>query len=243
MATSYNGWPASKDRAAINVGDFHYRSKPFPAGVKRGDVATVMQYLVNALATRVEPFDDGYGCWGYNYRANINNPSSLSCHASGTAIDWRAPSHPNGSSGTFTQKQYDEITKILIELESVVRHLRGYDEMHFEIRGSAADVARVAAKIRNGTIGHYSPEDNNMAMTQADKDWLVQKMNEDRSQIMGAVRAELAELRQTVTGGTRVRDAAGNVIDPDPKNVSIADAFTKIELAQQAILAKLEAQH
>ena len=39
----------------------------------------------------------GYGCWGYEFRANVNNPSQLSCHASGTAIDYNANRHPNGT--------------------------------------------------------------------------------------------------------------------------------------------------
>ena len=240
MASSYNGWPASPDRAAIGVAEFRYRDKPFPSGVKSGDVATVFGYLVHALATRVEPFNDGYGCWGYNYRSNVNDPDSLSCHASGTAIDWRAPEHPNGVGDTFTQAQYLEISRILQELDSVVRHLRGYDEMHFEIRGTPAEVAAVARKIQAGTIGTYDPpEDPTMALTQEDKAWIVQKQNESESQIMAAVRAELANAVLAITGGVRTRDANGNVIDPDPRNVSEADSFTRLERLEKKVDALL----
>lgn len=242
MSSSYNGWPADRNPDVIDVGDFRYRNRPFPAGVKRGDVAVVFTYLVNALATRVEPFNDGYGMWGFNYRANVNNPSSLSCHASGTAIDWRAPDHPNGVSGTFTAAQYAEIGQILQELDSVVRHLRGYDEMHFEIRGSAAQVKAVADKIRYGTVGKYTPpEEPAMALSDQDKAYIAQKLNESEGQIMGAIRRELAEAVETITGGVRTRDAKGNVIDSDPGNVSEADSFTRLERMEQtlnAILAK-----
>lgn len=34
MPTSYNGWPASPDPAAINVGPFKVARRRFPAGVK-----------------------------------------------------------------------------------------------------------------------------------------------------------------------------------------------------------------
>lgn len=247
MANSYNGWPASPSRDAIGVENFFYREKPFPSGVKRGDVTTVFTYLVNALATRVEPFNNGYGCWGYNYRANANNPSSLSCHASGTAIDWRAPDHPNGVSGTFTQAQYEEINKILMELEGVVRHLRGYDEMHFEIRGTPAEVARVAKKIKAGMVGKFpAPTGEDVALTEQDKAYIVGKLNESESQIMGAIRLEISQAVETITGGIRQRDASGAVIDPDPANVSEADSFTRLERMEKALnglIVEMRAKH
>lgn len=244
MATSYNGWQASRDPEAISVGDFRYRDQPFPAGVKRGDVATVMQYLVNALATRVEPFNDGYGCWGYNYRANVNNPSSLSCHASGTAIDWRAPQHPNGQVNTFTRAQYATIDTILAELGHVVRHLRSYDEMHFEIRSGPTEVQTVARRIRAGQAAPVPSQPTNQEdkMDAADREWVAAKLNESEGQIMGAIRAELAQAVESITGGTRRRDAAGNVIDPDPANVSNADNFTRIEKAVKDLTAAINAR-
>jgi hypothetical protein len=75
----------------------------------------------------------------------VNNPSSLSCHASGTAIDYNAVDHPNGSSGTFTDAQVAEIYAILAEAQGAVDWLYGYDEMHFEICVNASDLAYVAA--------------------------------------------------------------------------------------------------
>lgn len=139
---SYNGWPANSDPAAIGV----VQNAWFPGGVKAGDVTTVLGYVARQLDARVEPIVAGW-CWGWSYRANVNDPSSLSCHASGTAIDWNSPDHPNGSSGTFTAAQVGEIYAILDEVAGTVDWLESYDEMHFEIAADPATLARVAATL------------------------------------------------------------------------------------------------
>ena len=144
--TSYNGWPASDDRASIGV----VPSDMFPGGVKAGDVATVLGYVMRQLDARVEPIVDGH-CWGYTYKANVNNPSQLSCHASGTAGDFNAPAHPNGSSGTFSDEQRGVIYQILDECQGAVSWLEGYDEMHFEICVGASTLAAVAASLGGST--------------------------------------------------------------------------------------------
>lgn len=140
--TSYNGWPANSDPAAIGVAQNLW----FPGGVKTGDVTTVLRYVARQFNDRVEPIVSGW-CWGYTFKANVNNPSQLSCHASGTALDINAPDHPNGSGGTFTDAQVGTIYAILNEVQGAVDWLEGYDEMHFEIAVSAADLAYVAAVI------------------------------------------------------------------------------------------------
>jgi hypothetical protein len=152
LATSYNGWPASSSPSAIGInrGWEPVPGHDFPGGIKSGDVQTVFTYLVRQLDKRVEPIREypPGDEWGYNYRANVNNPSQLSCHASGTAIDYNATQHPNKVKYTWTQEQTREIHKILDECSGVIRWLEGYDEMHFEIRGSSAQVAAAAKKIR-----------------------------------------------------------------------------------------------
>jgi hypothetical protein len=154
MATSYNGWSASTNPA--NFGGLDNRVIPgtnvkLAPGVRAGDVATVLFYVAEQLHKRVEKAITP-GCWGFNYRANVNNPKQLSCHASATCFDYNAPKHPNGKKNTFTPAQFAEIDKILREVNGVVRQLRGYDEMHFEICANAAAVAKVAAKIRAGAL-------------------------------------------------------------------------------------------
>lgn len=168
MASSYNGWPASPDPNAIGINkNFQVLGAKFPGGMKSGDVSALFNYLIYNLHHRVEPMMSGgglsigYGCWGYSYRANVNNPSTLSCHASGTAIDYNAPKHPNGTrttasgGGGWTGAQYNTIQTILRECSGAIRWLSGNDPMHFEIYGSTTQVANAVKKL--GTTPRPDP--------------------------------------------------------------------------------------
>lgn len=146
MSTSYNGWPADPNPAAIGVAPFGAGPITFPQGVKAGDVARVLHYVCDQIHRRVEPLTPGWN-WGYSWKANANNPSQLSCHASGTAVDVSAPLHPNGAGGTWEDWQVTEIRKILGEAGNVVDWLEGYDEMHFEIQATPAEVAAAASHL------------------------------------------------------------------------------------------------
>lgn len=154
---SYNGWKASKDPKDFGgLAPLVVFGESFAPGVRAGDVHTILEYVAKALHVRVEPViapgwhnaDD----WGYAYRPNRNNPNSLSCHASGTAIDYNATRHPNKKVNTFSVPQRAEIRRILVEVEGTVRWGGDFagtkDEMHFEICKNASEVARVAARIR-----------------------------------------------------------------------------------------------
>lgn len=148
MAHSYNGWPASPDKRAINVQPFgDSYGVPFPGGVKGGDVAVTLGYVARNLHHRVEPVVSGW-LWGFHYRPNVNNPTVLSNHASATAIDYNAPNHPNGKRGTFTRHQVTVIREILAECQGAVFWGGDYrsvpDEMHFEINVGPSTLARIA---------------------------------------------------------------------------------------------------
>lgn len=153
MAKSYNGWYASptlKTRVIEPVPGCRLRI------VDNNDVATVFTYLVKQFHKRVDdvtkphPADD----WGYYYRANVNNPTQLSCHASGTAIDLDATEHPNAvaTAKTFTSKQIAEVHEILNECSRAIRwggdYTRTADAMHFEVIVGASALATAARKIR-----------------------------------------------------------------------------------------------
>lgn len=152
MATSQNGWP-------VYTSGSHPDLVAIPkiiGRVRKGDVATIFTYLVTRFDREVEDVDAGADDWGYAYRAIRGKTSGYSNHASATAIDLNATRHPLGKVGTFSATQRAAIRRILNDLEGVVRWGGDYsgrkDEMHFEINAGAAAVARVAAKIRRGSL-------------------------------------------------------------------------------------------
>lgn len=164
MATSQNGWPASPNlplRKLIVAGE------SFAPGIlDNDDVFTVLQYVAVQVNKRVERIympgwheaDD----WGFYFRANANNPNSLSNHSSATAIDYNATRHPNGvpTRNTFTGVQIAEIHDILDEVGNVVRWGGDYrgtpDAMHFEINASPTLVKHAADKVRAMNV-NYRP--------------------------------------------------------------------------------------
>lgn len=151
MAQSMNGWTASPSLA---LRPLVVDGVAFVPGIRDDDdVAYVMRYVMTQFHERVEPLVNP-GCWGFNFRPNVNNPDTLSNHASGTAVDANAPQHPNGvpTSATFTDRQIDEVHRIIAEVEGSVRwggDFRGNpDAMHFEIDVSPTELAAVAARLR-----------------------------------------------------------------------------------------------
>jgi peptidoglycan hydrolase-like protein with peptidoglycan-binding domain len=151
MPESYNGWPASPDPKAIGIEQgFEAGGVHFPGGVKAGDVAAVLGYVATQIHLRVERLVAGW-CWGYDFRVNRNDPNTLSCHSSGTALDINSPRHENGAYNTFTPDQVATIRRIMQEVRGVVAWGRDWtgtkDEMHFEIQYGAARVKAAAATL------------------------------------------------------------------------------------------------
>lgn len=144
---SQNGWSAN-DRSVI-------ASYQLPGGrvaLRKGDVSVVLLWVANRFHETVEPLR-WPGVWGYAERAIRGSSSTLSNHASGTALDLNAPTHVLGKRGTFSTLDVRAIRAILSYCEGVVRWGGDYtgraDEMHFEIVGNGAAVRRIADKIRN----------------------------------------------------------------------------------------------
>jgi D-alanyl-D-alanine carboxypeptidase len=154
VTASYNGWAASPNPQAL--GGLDDRDVPGAPGVKlapgvlAGDVATVLFDFAGKFHAHVEPLRAGQ-CWGFAFRPDTNNRRLLSCHASATAIDLNAPEHPNGRRGTFTPAQVDTLRGLLAGYAGVIAWGGDFtgtdDEMHFEISGTPAEVAAVAAHI------------------------------------------------------------------------------------------------
>lgn len=196
MPTSQNGWSAS---ASLDLRPFVVNGISFPPGIRdNADVETVLRYVVEQFAARVEPLINP-GCWGFSYRENRNDPNALSNHASGTAVDVNAPKHPNGvpTSRTFTSAQISEVHQILAEVSNVVRWGGDYhgtpDAMHFEINASRASVDAIATHIRQ-------KEEDAMQ----DADW-VKLRAIVREESAAAIKAELDTPVQTKKGKRSVR--------------------------------------
>ena len=153
--TSYNGWPVGTPASAIGVQNFGVPGTNVTLPLKSGDVATVLTYVARRFNAEVERLDRSQ-CWGYEYRANVNNPSVWSNHASGTAIDLNAVKHPNGGRATFTAAQTAAVREILSFCGKVVYWGQDYtgtvDGMHFEINVPPGDprLAGLAARTRTG---------------------------------------------------------------------------------------------
>lgn len=149
---SGNGYVASPYPADIGIVPMTVAGVTFQ--VAGGDVLTVLQYVVEQVNARVEPLVSG---GGYSFRANVNDPSSLSNHASGTAIDYNPEQHPNATTttSTWTQTQIAEIELILAETSGAVRWGGDYnntpDSMHFEINVGVVQLAAAARAL--GTTG------------------------------------------------------------------------------------------
>ncbi|MGG5257134.1 peptidoglycan-binding protein [Phycicoccus avicenniae] len=159
-ATSQNGWPAGSS-SSVPLTRLTVGAATFPAGVRSGQVATVLGYVVRRYDREVERLVSGW-CWGHAYRP-IRGASTLSNHSSGTAIDCNAPRHPLGKAGTFSAAQRSRIHAILADCDGVVRWGGDYsgrkDEMHFEIdvRPGDARLAALVKRIGGGGGGSTPP--------------------------------------------------------------------------------------
>jgi len=100
---------------------------------------------------------------GHAYR-EISGSTTLSNHASGTAIDLNAPRHPLGASGTFSSTQVSRIRSILTYCDGVVRWGGDYatrkDEMHFEISVQPGDsrLSALVTKLGGGGTSYETHE-------------------------------------------------------------------------------------
>ena len=140
METSYNGYPASKDPAAINI-----KSYPVKGTDRKLRCAESVGPLLAAFAAEfhelIEPIDNGgLDDWGYAFRMVRGTTDKLSNHSSGTAIDLNATRHALGKVGTFPAEKVPMIRALAKKygLKWGGDYVNRKDEMHFEVEVSAA---------------------------------------------------------------------------------------------------------
>lgn len=173
MASSQNGWPVATrgqqdERPLI-------RDIRVPNGVLAGDVAVVFRWLARQYDKRVERLKVGQ-CWGWFVKV-IEGGSSISNHASGTAVDFNAPDNPMGTGTTrrsLTQGQIDTCHDIERESGGVLRWGGDFsrnDPMHWEIIGTRAQVKVFADKIRReeaaAVASQFNTEDREVLQREA----------------------------------------------------------------------------
>lgn len=149
MLTSYNGWPASKDQAEINV-------KPYPVkgtNLKIRCAAGAGELLAGFAAEfheLIEPIDEGaLDDWAYAFRMVRGTTDKLSCHSSGTAIDLNASKHALGKVGTFEAAKVPMIRALAKKygLTWGGDYRNRKDEMHFEVSISKEKAIALAKKL------------------------------------------------------------------------------------------------
>ena len=149
--TSYNGWPASKDRAEIGI-----KSYTVPGTTVKLACAEKVAPLLIGFAAEfhklIEPIDGSNDDWGYCYRMVRGSTDKLSNHSSGTALDLNASKHPLGKSGTFDELKVPMLRALAKKygLRAGLDYVTRKDEMHFEIALDAAKVAALITKLELG---------------------------------------------------------------------------------------------
>lgn len=217
MPNSQNGWPVVPNTPAglarLDRGPL-IRDVTVPNGMLAGDVAYVFRWLARQYDTRVEQLRAGW-CWGW-FVKTIEGSTTISNHASGTALDFNAPDNPMGQGTTaksLTPGQIAECHAIEEESGGVFRWGGDFsrnDPMHWEIVKNASAVSALAEKIRR--------EEENMT----DHDWRKDDINPDpnvtstaggaawtilnRTGILNALPGQIAELQSDLADAVEDQD-------------------------------------
>lgn len=148
--TSQNGWSAN-DRSVI--ASYTVPGTKRKLALRKGDVSVVLLDFAAWFHANIEKIDVGQlDDWGYAERPIRGSSTTLSNHASGTAMDLDALSHQLGRYNTYPAAKIALIEKKLKEYKGVIRWGHDYsgrkDEMHFEINAGPAAVKAQADRIR-----------------------------------------------------------------------------------------------
>jgi hypothetical protein len=146
---SANGWPASKDRAAIGIKSFTVPGTDLKLACAEA-VAPLLIGFAAEFNRLIETIDGAkLDDWGYAFRDIRGNVGKLSNHSSGTAIDLNAMKHPLGKVGTFPNEKVPMIRALAKKYGLIwggdFRNRK--DEMHFEVALPPAKVAALIAKL------------------------------------------------------------------------------------------------
>lgn len=156
MTTSQNGYRAN-DQSVTDV--YTVPGTSVRLRLRKGPCASALLFCAQQWNERVERLDPSE-CWSYAERMVRGSTSTVSNHASGTAIDLNASKHGRGESHTFTSGQIRTVRAILAQVKDpvtdrpVVRWGQDYanaptDGMHLEINADEAAVRRAVANMED----------------------------------------------------------------------------------------------
>lgn len=150
MSTSQNGWPA-----LVSTSRLLYTWN-LPGGtrlrLRNGSAGFLLCHLALWFDQKVEDLEEPVlDDWGYAYRPVRGYTSTLSNHASGTAMDLNATDHPLGVDHTFTAAEVSAIHERLKLYRGAIRWGGDYsgrkDLMHFEINATLPACEKVAKRL------------------------------------------------------------------------------------------------
>lgn len=150
MPRSQNGFSAN-NRALMSTKTIPGTDRRIT--LRRGVTGWILRDFAAWFDDHVESIDAGQlDDWGYASRPIRGSSTTLSNHASGTAIDLNALKHPMGRRNTFSNADEKRIRRQLRIYQGCIRWGGDYtgrpDEMHFEIDQDSAACKRVRAKLK-----------------------------------------------------------------------------------------------
>ena len=158
MSTSQNHWPA------LDADSPRLHTWKIPGAgrlrLRNGSAGFLLAHLALWFDQRIEDVDNPVllDDWGYAFRPVRGYTTTLSNHASGTAMDLNATAHPLGKVGTFSRADRALILRRIDRLfERSIRWGGTYtgrkDEMHFEINVDLPTAERVARRLMDTPRG------------------------------------------------------------------------------------------
>lgn len=150
---SQNGWPAND---VTRTQSFKVQGTNRALRLVKGNAGLLLSLVAAWVHKHVEPIepDAVVDDWGYAERNIRGSSTTLSNHASGTALDYNATQHPLGVAGTWSASQREAINGMLAKLAGTVRWGDNYsgrkDGMHFEINvpPSAYGLGKIAGAVQ-----------------------------------------------------------------------------------------------
>jgi len=158
VSTSQNAWPA----LSASSRQLHTWTIPGAGRLLRlrnGSAGFLLIHLALWFDQRIEDVEGGIlDDWGYAYRPVRGYSTTLSNHASGTAMDLNATQHVLGREDTFTPKEERRIVRRVDGFfDGTIRwggQYRGRkDEMHFEIDAPLPACEQVARRLLDSPRG------------------------------------------------------------------------------------------